>query len=168
MTYDVAISPPLQYDSKKLLSFKILNGVWIIITHYFSFVCYMLIVRYFKDKTRYFGFELGKVIEFKFIKKLKLLFLNLPKYNLLWRNPCESLAQTVKFREDSTVMGWPRRDLILDANKESNTKAWPRSCRPPGTIRSWPMPSYTKCNYSTYKRAKNLLLLESANVYQNT
>lgn len=61
---------------------------------------------------------------------------HLPKKSLLCTKPSVSRVETVKFLDDSIEIGCPRRDFILDANRESNTRACPSNCSPPGTMRS--------------------------------
>lgn len=66
-----------------------------------------------------------------------------PKNILLTIRPSSSLVLIVKLRLDSTVIGCPLLERIVDARRASSTMAWPLSCMPPVTIRSCPMPS---CN----------------------
>jgi hypothetical protein len=66
-----------------------------------------------------------------------------PRNNLFMIRPFSSLVLIVKLRLDSTVIGCPLLERIVDASRASSTMAWPLSCMPPVTIRSCPMPS---CN----------------------
>jgi hypothetical protein len=66
-----------------------------------------------------------------------------PRNILLTIRPSSSLVLIVKLWLDSTVIGCPLLERIVEASRASSTIAWPLSWMPPVTIRSCPMPS---CN----------------------
>lgn len=116
---------------------------------------------------------------------LFVFFLNswgpvLPRNSRLETLPSTFLALTVKFLEDSKYKGCPLRLLMVDARRELSTTAWPFNCRPPGTMRSWPIPSWqrirkTNCNqivmsrYKLRQRSLSMMLLSLRRInFSNT
>ena len=86
---------------------------------------------------------------------------NSPRNILLTIRPPWSLVLIVKLRLDSTVIGCPFLERIVEASRASNTIACPLSCVPPVTIRSCPIPScgtpqaYTQTSLLATVRLKN-------------